>query len=323
MDQGLDVLKKLEETGVIPVIKIDDSRASAPLGKALLDGGLPVAEVTFRTSAAEEAIGILSKEYPQLLVGAGTVLDIDQADRALGAGAKFIVSPGLNPEVVRHCLDRKVPVIPGCCTPSDIEKALSFGLKVIKFFPAEASGGLNMLKAISAPYGMVKYIPTGGIDAKNLNDYLAFDKVLACGGSWMVKDELLKQGRYDEVSRLCAEAVKTVMGFELAHIGINSRDSDDALEIAKLFSSAFAFTLNEGNSSVFAGAGIEVVKGNGLGRNGHIAVRTNSIIRAAAYLAKRGMEADMNSAKYNSAGRMTAVYLKGEMGGFAVHLLQK
>lgn len=318
-----DVFRQLEETGVIPVVKIDDPQTAVPLGKALLDGGIPIAEITFRTEAAEEAIGILSKEYPQLLVGAGTVLTTDQTDRAVRAGAKFIISPGLNADVVKHCTDRGIPVIPGCCTPSDIEKALGFGLETVKFFPAEASGGLNMLKAVSAPYGRVKYIPTGGIDSKNLADYLAFNKVLVCGGSWMVKDELLNQGRFDEITRLCRETLQIVMGFELAHVGINTGNGDEALDIAGQFSSAFAFTLKDGNSSCFAGTGIEIVKGKGLGSCGHIAIKTNSIKRAAAYLGRIGLELDMSTAKYGQTGQITAVYFKAEIGGFAVHLLQK
>ena len=323
MIQDSGVFKKIEETGIIPVIKIDDPKSAVPLGKALLDGGLPIAEVTFRTEAAEEAIGVISKEYPQLLVGAGTVLTEAQVDRAVIAGAKFIVSPGLNTEVVKYCIDRDIPIVPGCCTPSDIEKALSFGLKVVKFFPAEASGGLNMLKAISAPYSMVKFIPTGGIHPGNLNDYLAFNRVLACGGSWMVKDELIKQGSFDEITRLCSETIKTVMGFELAHIGVNSEGEAEALDIAKCFSKMFIFGLKEGISSHFSGTGIEIIKGKGLGGNGHIAVRTNSINRALAYLHRCGQEPDMKTAKYDSSGNMTIVYLKAETGGFALHLLQK
>jgi 2-dehydro-3-deoxyphosphogluconate aldolase/(4S)-4-hydroxy-2-oxoglutarate aldolase len=313
----------LEASGVIPVIKIDRPQAAAALGKALLNGGIPVAEVTFRTDAAGEAIGILSDTYPQLLVGAGTVLSIEKVDRAVGAGAKFIVSPGLNPEVVQYCKQKSIPVIPGCCTPSDIEKALSLGLDTVKFFPAEACGGLNMLRALSAPYPAVKYIPTGGIDPKNLSDYLSFSKVLACGGSWMVRDELINQGRFDEIARLCREAVQLVLGFELAHIGINAKSEEDALETAGWFSAAFAFPVKDGANSCFSGSDIEIVKGKGGGSHGHIAIKTNHIKSAAAYLNRQGFETDMSTAKCDSTGRMTALYLREEIGGFAVHLLQK
>jgi 2-dehydro-3-deoxyphosphogluconate aldolase / (4S)-4-hydroxy-2-oxoglutarate aldolase len=201
--------------------------------------------------------------------------------------------------------------------------ALGFGLEVVKFFPAEAFGGLNTLKAMSAPYGMMKFIPTGGIDAKNLNDYLAFPKVLACGGSWMVKDELIKSGNFAEISRLTREAVSLMLGFELAHIGINMPDADSSLAVTKQFSAMFNFPVKEGNSSNFAGAGIEVNKSIGLGKNGHIAIRTNSIPRAITYLERNGFVVDLSTAKGPAGGAMVAVYMKEEVGGFAVHLLQK
>ncbi|NJD01380.1 MAG: keto-hydroxyglutarate-aldolase/keto-deoxy-phosphogluconate aldolase, partial [Ruminiclostridium sp.] len=213
-------------------------------------------------------------------------------------------------------------ITPGCSNPTDIEMALGHGLEVVKFFPAEAFGGLATLKAISAPYGMIKFIPTGGIDAKNLNDYLAFNKILACGGSWMVKDELIKKGDFAEITRLAREAVNLMLGFDMAHIGINSPDAGTAMDISKKFSSVFSLPLKEGNSSNFAGTGIEVNKSIGLGKNGHIAIKTNSIPRAVAYLERNGVEVDMSTAKGPAGGPMVAVYLKEEIGGFAVHLLQ-
>jgi 2-dehydro-3-deoxyphosphogluconate aldolase / (4S)-4-hydroxy-2-oxoglutarate aldolase len=179
-------------------------------------GGLPVAEITFRTDAAEEAIRRISNEVPDILLGAGTVLTTEQAEKAIKAGAKFIVSPGLNPEVVTYCLDRDIPIAPGVSNPTDIEAAFKLGLKVLKFFPAEAFGGLKTLKAMSAPYGMMRFIPTGGINSKNLNKYLAFDKVLACGGSWMVGADLISAENFDKITALTKDAVATIMfGAEL------------------------------------------------------------------------------------------------------------
>mgnify|MGYP000925821421 FL=1 len=202
-----DILKQIGDYGIVPVVKIDDAKDAIPLAKALKDGGLPVAEITFRTAAAEEAISNISKEFPELLVGAGTVLSVEQVKKSVNAGAKFIVSPGFNPEVVKYCIDNEIPITPGCSNPTDIEMALGFGLEVVKFFPAESFGGIKTLKAISAPYGMIKFIPTGGINVNNINDYLSFSKVLACGGSWMVKDELIKKGNFGEITRLAREAV--------------------------------------------------------------------------------------------------------------------
>lgn len=205
-----DVLKRFEEVGIIPVVVLNDAKDAEPLGKALIEGGLPVAEVTFRTEAAEESIRILSEKYPDLLVGAGTVLTTEQVDRAVAAGAKFIVSPGLNPKVTKYCLDQGVPVCPGVVTPGEIEKALEFGLDCVKFFPAEPSGGLPMIKAVGAAYTKLRFMPTGGINAKNVVDYLKCDKILACGGSWMVKGDLIKAGDFEKITELCKEAAQIV-----------------------------------------------------------------------------------------------------------------
>jgi 2-dehydro-3-deoxyphosphogluconate aldolase / (4S)-4-hydroxy-2-oxoglutarate aldolase len=318
-----EILKKISELGIVPVVKIDNAADAVSLGKALIDGGLPCAEITFRTAAAAEAIRNISKAYPEMLVGAGTVLNVEQAKKAIEAGSKFIVSPGFNPAVVEYCIQKGIPITPGCSNPTDIEMALGFGLEVVKFFPAEAFGGLNTLKAMSAPYGMVKFIPTGGIDTKNILDYLAFNKVLACGGSWMVKDDMIKSGNFAEITRLTREAVNLMLGFELAHIGINMPDADSSLAVTKQFSAMFNFPVKEGGSSNFAGTGIEVNKSIGLGKNGHIAIRTNSIPRAIPYLERNGFVVDLSTAKGPVGGPMVAVYLKNEVGGFAVHLLQK
>lgn len=202
--------ESLQKLGVVPVVKLDDAKDAAPLAEALCRGGLPCAEVTFRTAAAEAGIRAMCAARPDMLVGAGTVLTPEQADAAVAAGAKFIVSPGLNPVVVRHCLDKGYPVLPGVVTPSEVEQALSFGLEVVKFFPAEAAGGLAMIKAMSAPYGGLKFMPTGGISAANLESYLSFGKVLACGGSWMVKDSLIREGKFDTVEELTRQAVEIV-----------------------------------------------------------------------------------------------------------------
>ena len=201
--------------------------------------------------------------------------------------------------------------------------ALGFNLEVVKFFPAEASGGLNTLKAVSAPYSMMKFIPTGGISDKNIVDYMSFNKVLACGGSWMVKDELIKKGNFAEITRLTREAINLIMGFELAHIGINMPNADCALSVAKQFADMFNFPLKEGNSSNFAGSGIEVNKSIGLGKNGHIAIKKLSIPRAIAFLERNGYKVDPSTAKGPAGGPMVAIYLKDEVGGFAIHLLQK
>ena len=204
------VTEKISTLGVVPVGVLEDAKDAAPLAKALVEGGLPCAEVTFRTDAAEESIKIMTSEYPDMFVGAGTVLTIEQVDRAVAAGAKFIVSPGFDPEIVDYCLSKEIPVFPGCITPSEVAQAVKRGLKVVKFFPAEQFGGVATIKAMAAPYVGLKFMPTGGVSAKNLESYLSCDKIVACGGSWMVKGDLVKAGKFDEIKAMTEEAVKLV-----------------------------------------------------------------------------------------------------------------
>jgi len=318
-----EMLVKIQKMGIVPVVKLDRAEDALPLAKALIDGGLPCAEVTFRTAAAEEAIRIMRQAYPDMLIGAGTVLTTEQVDKAVGAGATFIVSPGLNPKVVKYCVERNIPIIPGCSSPTDIEVALEFGLEAVKFFPAEAAGGLPMIKAISAPYVNMKFMPTGGINAKNLLSYLDFNKVIACGGSWMVSDEYIKAGDFAKITALTREAVSLMLGFELRHIGINAENEEKADQVAGSFESLFGFAKNAGSSSIFAGSGIEVMKSPYLGKNGHIAIQTNYIERAVYHLEARGYTFNYDTKKVDKNGRMTAIYLNQEIGGFAVHLVQK
>ena len=204
------VLEQIQKMGIIPVVVIDDVKDAEPLAKALCEGGLPCAEVTFRTAAAEESIRIMAEKFPEMLIGAGTVLTTDQVDRAVAAGAKFIVSPGTNPKVVKYCVEKNIPITPGTCTPSEVEQALEHGLEVVKFFPAEQAGGLKMIKAMAAPYVGVKFMPTGGISPENVREYLAYDRIIACGGSWMVKGDLIKAGNFDKIVELTKEAANIV-----------------------------------------------------------------------------------------------------------------
>ena len=202
------IAEQFYEYGVVPVVVLEEAKDALPLAKALVEGGLPCAEVTFRTEAAEKSIRLMSEKYPEMLVGAGTVLTTKQVDRAAAAGAKFIVSPGFDPEIVDYCLEKKIPVFPGCITPSEVAQAVKRGLQVVKFFPAEQAGGVAMIKAMAAPYTRVKFMPTGGISAKNLKDYLSFGKILCCGGSWMVKGDMIRNGEFDKIRELTKEAVE-------------------------------------------------------------------------------------------------------------------
>ena len=210
-----ETLEKLGQYGIVPVVVLNDSKDAEPLADALCEGGLACAEVTFRTEAAAESIKIMSEKHPEMLVGAGTVLTVEQVDEAVAAGAKFIVSPGLNSEVVKYCLDKNIAITPGVVTPSEMEQAIELGLNIVKFFPAEPSGGLSMIKAVSAPYTMLKFMPTGGINPGNVKEYLKSDKIFACGGSWMVKGDLVDAGDFDkskELTKEAADIVKEIRG---------------------------------------------------------------------------------------------------------------
>jgi 2-dehydro-3-deoxyphosphogluconate aldolase / (4S)-4-hydroxy-2-oxoglutarate aldolase len=317
-----EALKKLGDVGVVPVIKIEKASDAASLGRALIAGDLPVAEITFRTLAAEEAIRILSRDVPELLVGAGTVLTTEQVDRAVAAGARFIVAPGFNPKVVDYCIAKGISVTPGISSASEIEMGLERGLPVLKFFPAGASGGLEFLKAIAGPFAGVQFIPTGGVEPGNLKEYLSFPRVHAVGGTWIAKDAMISAGKFDEITRLAREAVVLALGFELAHLGVNESTAEKASVGAKTFERLFSFALKEGNSSNFAGTGFEFMKSPFLGMHGHIALSTLSIPRAVAWLARKGVGIKLDTAKEKD-GKMIAVYLDIEVSGFAIHLLQK
>ena len=318
------VLEKISKIGIVPVVKIDRAQDALPLAKALCAGGLPCAEVTFRTDAAAEAIKIMTENFPDMCVGAGTVLNAAQVDAAVEAGAKFIVSPGLNANTVKYCQEKNVPITPGTSSPSDIELAIELGLDVVKFFPAEKSGGLAKIKAMAAPYVNMKFMPTGCINAKNLTSYLDFNKIIACGGSWMVPGDLINAGEWDKIEQLTREAVQTMLGFELAHIGINMENEEEAIKAAGRFAFLFGMPAKVGGGSVFAGTAVEVMKTPYLGKNGHIAIRTNYIERAVNYMTTvLGVEFNEESAKKDDKGKYKAIYLKEEIGGFAVHLVQK
>lgn len=316
------VLEHIGLCGLVPVIKIDSPEKAVPLGEALLQGGLPVAEVTFRTDAAEESIRRLSSDLPKLLVGAGTVLSVEQVKKAVGAGAAFIVSPGFNPEVVDYCIEHEIPITPGVNSPSQIEMGLERGVSILKFFPAEASGGVAMIKALSGPYKGVKFIPTGGVNAENFNSYLSLPSVHACGGSWMVKSDLLAAGAFTEIAKLVQQTVLSMLNFSLAHIGINEISEEKALKEASTFEQMFHFPVKNGNSSIFSGTSFEFMKEPYLGEKGHIAISTNFIERAIAYLERQGIHPLPETAKRKD-GKLKAIYLDKKISGFALHLVEK
>lgn len=318
-----DIMQKITGAGIVPVVVINDSGRAEGLARALCAGGIPVAEVTFRTEGALAAMEEMARKVPKITVGAGTVHSAEQARAAVQAGAKFIVTPGFAPEAVRWCVDNHVPVFPGCAGPADIESAQRMGLKTVKFFPAEAYGGVKTLKALAGPYKDVRFMPTGGISESNLPDYLALPNVVACGGSWMVPPAMVEQGDFAGITALCRVAVKRAFGFELLHVGINAANAEAASGVANAFAGLFSLPVTEYPGAFFAGSMLEVVKKQFLGTHGHIAVQTADINRAAAYFEAMGEEIDHSTEVRDEAGKLIAVYFKKEIGGFAVHLRSK
>ena len=318
----MDTLKRIENCGIVPVVVLDRTEDAVPTANALFEGGVDVMEITLRTQAAMDSIRRVAEECGEMCIGAGTVITLEQCKQAVEAGAQFIVSPGFITEIVEWCTGNDIAVVPGCVTPTEISRALAFGVKVLKFFPANVYGGLPAMKALAGPFGDVKFIPTGGISDKNLAEYVSAPFVHSVGGSWLCAKPDIQSGNYDKITSLAAEAVKTVLGFEFAHIGINCESADDSLGVCRLFDSAFGTGVKEGASSNFASSAIEVMKSKYLGINGHIAIKTANIGRAVTALDRKGFEIDMETAKYKGE-HMIAVYLRQPFGGFAVHLLQK
>jgi 2-dehydro-3-deoxyphosphogluconate aldolase/(4S)-4-hydroxy-2-oxoglutarate aldolase len=315
------VYEQIGSCGIVPVVVIENSIDAVPLVRALKEGGLTCVEVTLRTDQGLQAIKNISKADSGMTIGAGTVLTVNDVKSAVDAGATFIVSPGLNPSVVEYCLTKKIPVIPGISTPSEATRVIEYGLEVAKFFPAEASGGVPYLKALSAPFGALRFIPTGGIREDNLLSYLRLPFVIACGGSWMVASDLVNQKQFDTVKRLSAQAVGAMLGFDLRHIGVNCDNPESALKESTFLSNLLSFPTNDRGGSIFVGTQFELLKSHLHGVHGHIAIGTNFIDRAVDFLARRGVSIRPET-RAEKDGRLSTVYLDVDIAGFAVHLLQ-
>ncbi len=320
----IDLFESIYRIGIVPVAVLPSPDCAVPMAAALREGGIPCAEVTFRTAGAAEAIAAIRAAEPEVLVGAGTVLSVLQAKEAIDAGAQFLVSPGFCPEVVEYASRCGVPMLPGVATPSEVELAMSYGLDTVKFFPAEAAGGAAYLKALNGPYKQMKFLPTGGVNADNLKDYLALPNVIACGGSWMLPSALLKNGDYAGITKLCREAVANMLSFKLDHVGISAPDADSASAGANALADLLGLAVErDGAASVFNAGVVEWMKGVGRGERGHIAFSVSNIHRAVDWLRRRGVEIIPETYVKNAAGKYGAVYLKGEFCGFTVHLVEK
>lgn len=316
-------LSLVEDIGLLPLVVLENPEDAIPLGKALVEGGIPIAEVTFRTDAAAQVIKQMSDNVPGLIVGAGTVHNVEQAKQAVENGAEFIVTPGIEEDVVVWCNENNIPIVPGCISPSDVESALKLGLSTLKFFPAEAYGGIKTLKALYGPYRDVKFVPTGGINDDNLNDYLQQQNVAAVGGSFVLPNNLVSAKKWDEISKLCKSYVHKVLGFEIGHLGINAPDENAANNVALQIANLFDLPTNNGNSSIFVSELFEVMKSPYYGDYGHLAINTIDIVRAVKFFERNNIGFIEETKKYDDDGNLIVVYLDAEISGFAFHLRQK
>ena len=310
--------------GIVPVVTIEDAAKAVKLADALSEGGLPCAEITFRTAAAADAIAAIRRERPDMLVGAGTVLSVEQLEKAIDAGAQFIVTPGLNPVVVEAAQKANIPIIPGCSRPSDLEIAYTMGLRTVKFFPAEAAGGTAMLKAMSAPYSMMRFMPTGGIDAGNLRQYLDLPCVLACGGTFMISKDALKNDDYEGIRAATEKAVQSMLNLKTGHVGLICEDKADCQQKSKELADIFGLTRKgDPNGDVFmVGDFFEMLVSNMKGDRGHLAITSADVPRAYAYFCRKGYTFAEETIRYTEKGAMKSAYFNETWCGFGLHLLQ-
>lgn len=315
-------LDTISSVGILPVIKIEKLEYAIPLANALRTGGINAIEVTARSEVAFEAISTIKKEFPDMLVGAGTIHNPNAAQQAINAGAEFIVSPGYSIPTVEYCIKNNVPVIPGCSSPSDFELALEAGLKVVKFYPAEISGGVEVIKNYSGAYQDLKFLPTGGISFSNLADYLKLDCVAAVGGSFMASADTIRNEDWDKISNNCRKAIALSLGFELAHVGLNHDSAEGAVANAEALDKIFALGVKNGTSSLFCGKAVEFMKIPYYGKNGHIGFYTNSPARAKVWFERNGFHIREESLK-EEGGRLIFFYLEEEVGGFALHVVKR
>ena len=315
-------INSYEQTGILPVINIPKASLAVEVATALRNGGVNSIEVTLRSPDSLESIKNIKTAFPDMTVGAGTVLTTQLVDDAISHGADFIVTPGYDDKVVDYCISKDILIVPGCVTATEMQKAVAVGLKTLKFFPAELNGGIDAINLLSGPFPNVKFIPTGGINFKNLGTYLSNKKILACGGSYMATKQQIENGDFDGITAACKKAIDISLGFELAHIGINCDNEEGAVNVAKTISQIFRTEPRYMNSAIFAGTAVEAVKSGGIGKYGHIGYYTNSIERAIAYFEAYNIPINENGIKRNNKGEITCVYLQNEVGNFALHVVQ-
>ncbi len=314
--------KLVKELGIVPVIQIPDVKLAKPLAKALMEGGVPLIEVMFRNDCAMESIRVIKEEFPHMCAGAGTVLSVEAVERARDAGADFIVAPGFNEEVVKAAMEYGIPILPGCVTPSEIERGMKMGLHTFKFFPARTMGGTDAIRELSGPYPNAEFVVTGGMEMQDIPEYLSFEKIIGAGGGFMAPEQMIREENWEGIKELCNKSIQLSLGFHLSHVGINGGSPSEGVRMANRLSEMFGIPVNNGEKSVFAGSLFDCTKGKFPGRYGHIAMGTRSVERAAAYLKTKGIRMREEFKNQDNDGTLKAVYLEEEIGGFAIHLLK-
>ena len=318
-----DIFERIGEYGIVPLVTLDDPNDAVPLARALVEGGIPIAEVTFRTAAGGESIKRMAKEVPEIIVGSGTVHTVDQAKETVDNCGKFVITPGFNAKVVEWCVNNNVPVCPGTVVPSDIEEAMNYGLKVVKFFPAEAYGGINTIKNLAAPFSGIKFVPTGGVGLHNLRDYLDLPNVAAVGGSFVPPAKMVKEKDWEGIVKTCKEINNKVFDFTVGHVGINANTADNATKVTDRIAELFESDKRETPIAFFSGNLVEVMKVPFVGTHGHICVDTCDLKRAMAMLERKGVEFDEENRFFDAKGNLITAYMKEEIGGFAFHIRQR
>ena len=313
----------IEATGVLPVIKIEDPETAVDLAAAIRAGGINAIEVTARNDSAFDSISRIKAAFPDMMTGAGTITNTGMVKAARGAGADFIVSPGFGKEMVEYCIENGIPVTPGCATPSEVQQAQELGLHVVKLFPANRCGGVGAIKDLSGPFGRMKFVPTCGINYDNLSEYLSCPAVAAVGGSFMAKADVIARRDWQTITSNCRWAVEPSLGFELAHVGLNCAGRDEAVAQANELNLRFPMGVKVGGRSTFLGTAVELMHIPYYGTHGHIGFRVNSAERAKAYFESRGIAVNPETISYDAKGRINFFYLADEIGGFALHVVQK
>lgn len=314
-----EILSRIGDIGIVPIMQLDSADDAAAIAKALKTVGIPLMEIVFRTSAAEESIKRISKEQPDFLIGAGTIITVEQAQKAIDAGAQFIAAPGFNPKVVKHCIDKNIPIIPGCATPTEIEAAIEMGIEAVRFYPAVQMGGVTAMKELAGTYPGIRFLPVGGLTTALACEYIKFDKLLAVGGDFMVEQSIINNKEYDKLAERVAEVLLAMLDLQVGHVGLNCADDSQARQLSNQLADLFSADVMEIPKSYFAGKMFEVMKSPYLGEKGHISIRTTDVPRAYAYFKRKGVPFIEESAGYKN-GKLSVIYFKEEYGGFALHL---